>query len=69
MQEMDQLIGRLNRPPQTRTVHVYSLLLRDCVDEMLHRLCQSKGFIHEAFVNDAQKYRTSACFLLLPKQC
>jgi Helicase conserved C-terminal domain len=50
-QDGDQLVGRIYRSPQSKTVHVYGLIADDTQDVFLNHICFSKASMMEAFTN------------------
>lgn len=55
-QETNQLLGSIWRYPQQKTVHMYSLVGRECPDVILHQICKLKGMMHEAFIQPGAKF-------------
>ncbi|KAH9008003.1 P-loop containing nucleoside triphosphate hydrolase protein, partial [Lactarius hengduanensis] len=52
-----QLIGRVWRYPQFKTVHIYRLIADKSPDILLNNLSYSKGFIQESFANIGNSLR------------
>jgi hypothetical protein len=53
-----QLIGRIYRPPQPKTVHIYRIVAADTQDVFLNNISFSKAAILDAFTGASPSLRT-----------
>jgi SNF2 family DNA or RNA helicase len=52
-----QLIGRIYRPPQSKTVHIYRIVAADTQDVFLNNISFSKAAILDAFTGATPSLR------------
>lgn len=53
----NQLRGRVDRPPQQKTVHVYHIIAADTQDVFLNNNSFSKGAVQDAFTRSTPNIR------------
>lgn len=65
MCDRDQLVGRIQRPPQAKVVHIYDIFAAGTRDLFLSELSYGKAAVMDAFIGATASAGTSCIELSL----